>query len=320
MRAAVDLEKNLGAHHLDRLRRASGDGGTRHRGHHRQLRGAYRWLSEAAGSRKVEAKSAPQSCARSVSGIVSQQVMLTFAMWKTRQRNVDLNIVYDRAGEFIELQGTGEESRSTTASCARCWLLQSRHSAILHAQKAALEAAPNAPLGLSVMFMTTKPDSNDECRMTQEAEFRSPKQRAGSCVPFLWISLFFRHSSLGLRHLPRFSCSADEAMKGPLLADLPDDFRRSRGAVAVIFENFFRRPPSFSWTQQRQRPLFRPIAPKLPLREAALARASADRFVKSPNSGLNIGSAGSRFETVAPENWGSPGKSISNRSWSAAPC
>jgi ribonuclease PH len=110
MRAAVDLDK-LGPRTIwvdcDVLQ---ADGGTRTAA----ITGSYVALSLAV--RKLLAEERLKECplleavaAVSV-GIVAEQVVLDLCYVEDAAAQVDLNIVMTAAGEFIELQGTGEES------------------------------------------------------------------------------------------------------------------------------------------------------------------------------------------------------------------
>ena len=140
MRAAVDLEK-LGPRTIwvdcDVLQ---ADGGTRTAA----ITGSYVALSLAVGKlhRAANLKENPllQAVAAVSVGIVNQAVMLDLCYVEDAAAQVDLNIAMTDAGEFIELQGTGEEAtfndsqlkEMLTLGKAGIWKL-------LEAQKAALE-------------------------------------------------------------------------------------------------------------------------------------------------------------------------------------
>src|SRR5579859_415334 len=115
MRASIDLEK-LGARTIwvdcDVLQ---ADGGTRTAaitGANVALRLAIGRL--LAGGKLAESPMLPPVAAVSV-GIVAQQPMLDLCYVEEAAASVDLNLVMNAAGEFIELQGTGEESTFSEA-------------------------------------------------------------------------------------------------------------------------------------------------------------------------------------------------------------
>jgi ribonuclease PH len=140
MRAAVDLEK-LGPRTIwvdcDVLQ---ADGGTRTAA----ITGSYVALSLAVGKLHRAAKLKENPLLKAVAavsvGIVNQAVMLDLCYVEDAAAQVDLNIAMTDAGEFIELQGTGEEATFNdsqlngmlTLGKAGIWKL-------LEAQKAALE-------------------------------------------------------------------------------------------------------------------------------------------------------------------------------------
>lgn len=110
MRAAINLEK-IGARTIwvdcDVLQ---ADGGTRTAA----ITGAYVALRLAVGKllatgELVENPMLPAVAAVSV-GIVDQQPLLDLCYTEDAAAAVDLNLVMNAAGEFIELQGTGEEA------------------------------------------------------------------------------------------------------------------------------------------------------------------------------------------------------------------
>jgi ribonuclease PH len=110
MRAALDLEK-LGSRTIwvdcDVLQ---ADGGTRTAA----ITGAYVALSLAIrkmmSEGKLPANPLPQAVAAVSVGIVEQQTLLDLCYTEDAVASVDLNLVMNSSGEFIELQGTGEEA------------------------------------------------------------------------------------------------------------------------------------------------------------------------------------------------------------------
>jgi ribonuclease PH len=113
MRAAIDLEK-LGPRTIwvdcDVLQ---ADGGTRTAA----VTGAYVALSLAVRKMEAEGKLAskpmlPAVAAVSV-GIVNGNCLLDLCYTEDAAASVDLNLVMNSSGEFIELQGTGEEATFT---------------------------------------------------------------------------------------------------------------------------------------------------------------------------------------------------------------
>jgi ribonuclease PH len=118
MRATLDLEK-LGARTIwvdcDVLQ---ADGGTRTAA----ITGAYVALSLAVrklitGGKLKESPLLPAVAAVSV-GIVNQQPLLDLCYIEDAAAAVDLNLVMNAAGEFIELQGTGEEATFSESQLA----------------------------------------------------------------------------------------------------------------------------------------------------------------------------------------------------------
>src|SRR5579872_2617542 len=118
MRAAIDLEK-LGSRTIwvdcDVLQ---ADGGTRTAA----ITGAYVALRLAvgkllAGGNLAENPMLPAVAAVSV-GIVGKEPLLDLCYTEDAAAAVDLNLVMNAAGEFIELQGTGEEATFTEAQLA----------------------------------------------------------------------------------------------------------------------------------------------------------------------------------------------------------
>jgi len=110
MRAALDLEK-LGARTIwvdcDVVQ---ADGGTRTAA----ITGAYVALSLAIRKLLAEGKLATDPLLHGVAavsvGMVDQHSMLDLCYAEDAAAAVDLNVVMNSAGEFIELQGTGEEA------------------------------------------------------------------------------------------------------------------------------------------------------------------------------------------------------------------
>src|SRR5881392_4319386 len=110
LRAAIDLEK-LGPRTIwvdcDVLQ---ADGGTRTAA----ITGAYVALSLAIKKLLVDQKLKESPLLKAVAaasvGIVNRQVLLDLCYVEDAAAQVDMNIVMTEAGEFIELQGTGEES------------------------------------------------------------------------------------------------------------------------------------------------------------------------------------------------------------------
>ena len=110
MRAALDLDK-LGARTIwadcDVLQ---ADGGTRTAA----ITGAYVALCLAIRKMLTEGKLLVNPLLNAVAavsvGIVEQQTLLDLCYTEDAAASVDLNLVMNSAGEFIELQGTGEEA------------------------------------------------------------------------------------------------------------------------------------------------------------------------------------------------------------------
>src|SRR5579872_5765768 len=118
MRAAIDLEK-LGSRTIwvdcDVLQ---ADGGTRTAA----ITGAYVALSLAVKKLMAEGKLKESPLLHAVAavsvGIVNQQALLDLCYIEDAAAAVDLNLVMNAAGEFIELQGTGEESTFSDSQLA----------------------------------------------------------------------------------------------------------------------------------------------------------------------------------------------------------
>lgn len=110
MRAAIDLEK-LGPRTIwvdcDVLQ---ADGGTRTA----SISGAFVALSMAIGRLMAEGKLTENPMLHAVAavsvGIVHKQPLLDLCYTEDAAAEVDFNLVMNAAGEFIELQGSGEES------------------------------------------------------------------------------------------------------------------------------------------------------------------------------------------------------------------
>jgi ribonuclease PH len=115
MRAAIDLEK-LGPRTIwvdcDVLQ---ADGGTRTAA----ITGAYVALCLAVRKLRAEEKLSQNPMLYAVAavsvGIVEKQPMLDLCYTEDAAAAVDLNLVMNSAGEFIELQGTGEEATFSDA-------------------------------------------------------------------------------------------------------------------------------------------------------------------------------------------------------------
>ena len=118
MRAAIDLEK-LGTRTIwvdcDVLQ---ADGGTRTAA----ITGAYVALSLAIRKMVAEGKALESPMLNAVAavsvGIVNQQALLDLCYTEDAAATVDLNLVMNSAGDFIELQGTGEEATFSEAQLA----------------------------------------------------------------------------------------------------------------------------------------------------------------------------------------------------------
>ncbi|MDB6111518.1 MAG: Ribonuclease [Pedosphaera sp.] len=139
MRAAIDLEK-LGQRTIwvdcDVLQ---ADGGTRTAA----ITGAYVAMCLAVKKLMADGKlkeSPMLSGVAAVSvGIVNQQALLDLCYVEDAAAAVDLNLVMNAAGEFIELQGTGEEATFSEAQLAALLTLgKAGIRELLAAQQAAL--------------------------------------------------------------------------------------------------------------------------------------------------------------------------------------
>ena len=139
MRASIDLEK-LGTRTVwvdcDVLQ---ADGGTRTAA----ITGAYVALSLAVRKLVAEEKLAESPMLHAVAavsvGIVARQPLLDLCYIEDAGAEVDLNVVMNSAGEFIELQGTGEEATFSEKQLAEMLALgKTGIRALLQAQQEAL--------------------------------------------------------------------------------------------------------------------------------------------------------------------------------------
>ncbi len=142
MRTALDLEK-LGSRTIwvdcDVLQ---ADGGTRTAA----ITGGYVALSLAIRKLVAEGKLPVDPLRRAVAavsvGIVQKQTLLDLCYTEDAAAEVDLNLVMDSTGEFIELQGTGEEATFSEAQLADMLALgKSGVQELLALQQAALTAS-----------------------------------------------------------------------------------------------------------------------------------------------------------------------------------
>jgi ribonuclease PH len=143
MRAAIDLER-IGSRTIwldcDVLQ---ADGGTRTA----SITGSYVALSLAIRSLQREGKLAPDSILKPVAavsiGIVQGQAWLDLSYVEDAAAAVDMNLVMNAEGEFIELQGTGEEASYTEAQLAAMLTLgKSGINQLLRLQQEALTSIP----------------------------------------------------------------------------------------------------------------------------------------------------------------------------------
>jgi ribonuclease PH len=139
MRAAIDLEK-LGTRTVwvdcDVLQ---ADGGTRTAA----ITGSYVALALALRELMAEGKLAGSPLRHAVAavsvGIVEKRALLDLCYTEDAAAEVDLNIVINSAGDFIELQGTGEEATFSEAQLAEMLVLgKAGIGELLAAQQAAL--------------------------------------------------------------------------------------------------------------------------------------------------------------------------------------
>ena len=141
MRAAIDLDK-LGSRTIwvdcDVLQ---ADGGTRTAA----ITGAYVAMALATRKLVAEGKLPADPMRHAVAavsvGILEQQPLLDLCYTEDAAAEVDLNIAMTAAGEFIELQGTGEEATFSQAQLADMLALgKTGIGALLGIQQAALAA------------------------------------------------------------------------------------------------------------------------------------------------------------------------------------
>jgi len=146
MRAAVDLEK-LGQRTIwvdsDVLQ---ADGGTRTAA----ITGSYVALALAVGKLIAEEKLKETPLLKAVAavsvGIVNQQALLDLCYVEDAAAQVDMNIVMTDAGEFIELQGTGEEATFNDRQLGEMLALgRAAIERLFQAQRAALAVGRDAP-------------------------------------------------------------------------------------------------------------------------------------------------------------------------------
>jgi len=139
MRAAIDLEK-IGSRTIwvdcDVLQ---ADGGTRTAA----ITGAYVALSLAVKKLQAEGKLKENPLLHAVAavsvGVVEMQPLLDLRYVEDAAASVDLNLVMNSAGEFIELQGTGEEATFSESQLAALLALgKAGIRELLAAQQAAL--------------------------------------------------------------------------------------------------------------------------------------------------------------------------------------
>jgi len=143
MRAALDLEK-LGARTIwvdcDVLQ---ADGGTRTAA----ITGAYVALALATRKLLAEGKLPADPIRHAIAavsvGILAKQALLDLCYTEDAAAEVDLNLVMNSAGEFIELQGTGEEATFSETQLAEMLVLgKAGVGELLAIQRAALAAPP----------------------------------------------------------------------------------------------------------------------------------------------------------------------------------
>ncbi len=139
LRAAIDLQK-LGTRTIwvdcDVLQ---ADGGTRTAA----ITGAYVALSLAVRKLRAEGKLEQDPMMNAVAavsvGIVENQCLLDLCYAEDAAAAVDLNLVMNSAGEFIELQATGEEATFSRAQLSEMLALgQNGINELLRAQESAL--------------------------------------------------------------------------------------------------------------------------------------------------------------------------------------
>jgi len=139
MRAAIDLEKLGGRTIWVDCDVLQADGGTRTAA----ITGAYVALGLAVRKMLAEGKLAANPLLHAVAavsvGIVNGEPLLDLCYTEDAGAEVDLNLVMNSAGAFIELQGTGEEATfSETQLAAMLTVGKAGISRLLEAQRAAL--------------------------------------------------------------------------------------------------------------------------------------------------------------------------------------
>ena len=146
MRAAVDLDK-LGSRTIwadcDVLQ---ADGGTRTAA----ITGSYVALSLAVtklmGEEKLKENPLLNAVAAVSVGVVGRQVLLDLCYIEDAAAQVDMNLAMTDAGEFIEVQGTGEESTFSDRQLAAMLMLgKAGIQQLFAAQRAALTASGPGP-------------------------------------------------------------------------------------------------------------------------------------------------------------------------------
>ena len=139
MRAAIDLEKAGERTICIDCDVLQADGGTRTAA----ITGAFVALSLAAKKLLAEGKLVENPILKSVAavsvGIVDGRALLDLCYTEDAAATVDMNLVMNSAGEFIELQGSGEEATFTEAQLASLLALgKAGILQLLEAQKGAL--------------------------------------------------------------------------------------------------------------------------------------------------------------------------------------
>jgi ribonuclease PH len=146
MRAALDLEK-IGARTIwldcDVLQ---ADGGTRTAA----ITGTYVALALAINSLRAAGKLTDQVALKPVAavsaGIVNSQPLLDLSYTEDVAASVDMNLVMNAGGEFIELQGSGEEASFSEQELAALLALGKASIArLLECQQAAINSTTDRP-------------------------------------------------------------------------------------------------------------------------------------------------------------------------------